>query len=86
LKDEVERRSWLNERLRPPQKAHRPIMIGSNASVTDDLGKCHFRLIYKSNEFRIHYHDYHEFRFHNCLLVMVSGSWNENFSRYCVIK
>jgi hypothetical protein len=54
-------------------------MIGSNArllsaQVFDDFGKSHVKLMSKSNEFRIHYHDYHEFCFHNCLLVMVSGS------------
>jgi hypothetical protein len=91
LKHEVERRSRLNDNFLPPQKAHRPIMISANARllsapVSDDFGKSHFRLIYKSTEFRIHYHDYHEFCFHNCFLVMVSGSWNEKVSRYCVIQ
>jgi hypothetical protein len=75
----VERRSQLNENFGPPQKAHRPIMIGSNArllsaQVCDNFVKSDFRLTYKSNEFRIHYDDYHEFCFHNYLFVMVSGS------------
>jgi hypothetical protein len=54
-------------------------MIRSNARllsalVSDDFGKSHVRLMYKSNEFRIHYHDYHEFWFHNCLFGTASGS------------
>jgi hypothetical protein len=79
LKPEAERRSRLNENFGPPQKAHQPIMSDSNAlrlsdPVCDEFGKSHFKMTYKSNEFRIHYHGYHEFCFHNCLLVIVSGS------------
>jgi hypothetical protein len=66
----------LKESFAPPQKAHRPIMIGSNAQfpsapVSDNFGKFHVKLMYKLNELRIHYHDYHEFCFHNRLLGMV---------------
>jgi hypothetical protein len=62
----------LSESFGPPQKTHRPIMIGLNArllsaAVSDDFGKSHFRLMYKSN-------DYHEFCFHNSLSGMANGS------------
>jgi hypothetical protein len=91
LKHEVERRSRLDESFDPPHKVHWPIVTGSNARlisapVSDDFGNSHLRLMHQSNEFWIHYHDYREFCFHNCLWGMASSSWNEKFSRYCVIE